>query len=130
VELGSISATYTTPALRAHTHYARAAVALAEGNPDSAVRDFCEALALWREVGAPYEEATTRAALGSAYQAGGDPEGAVLELRAAHATFARLGAPLDEHRVAKILADVGQLPAQPAASDPMTRTFMFTDIVK
>ncbi|HXO58715.1 MAG TPA: hypothetical protein VN834_02850, partial [Candidatus Acidoferrum sp.] len=46
VELGSISATYTTPALRAHTHYARAAVALAEGNPDSAVRDLCTALAL------------------------------------------------------------------------------------
>jgi class 3 adenylate cyclase len=130
VELGSISATYTTPALRAHTHYARAAVALAEGNPDGAVRDFCEALALWREVGAPYEEATTRAALGSAYQAGGDPEGAVLELRAAHATFARLGAILDERRVTEMLAEAGQLPAQPVAAEPATRTFMFTDIVK
>ena len=129
-ELATISATYTTPALRAHTHYARAAVALAEGNPDSAVRDFCTALALWREVGAPYEEATTRAALGAAYQAGGDPEGAVLELRAAHATFARLGAVIDERRVGQMLAEAGQLPAQPAAADPATRTFMFTDIVK
>jgi tetratricopeptide (TPR) repeat protein len=129
-ELGSISTTYTTPALKAHTHYARAAVALAEGDPESAVRDFCEALALWREVGAPYEEATTRAALGSAYQAGGDPEGGVLELRAAHATFARLGAVIDERRVAQMLAGAGQFPTQPAASDPATRTFMFTDIVK
>ena len=129
-ELASISATYTTPAQRARAHYAGAAVALAEGDAETAVRDFCEALALWREVGAPYEEATTRAALGAAYQAGGDPEGAVLELRAAHATFARLGAPLDERRVTQMLADVGQLPAQPAASDPTTRTFMFTDIVK
>ena len=72
----------------------------------------------------------TRASLGSAYQAGGDPEGGVLELRAAHATFARLGAVIDERRVAQILAQAGQLPAQPAAADPATRTFMFTDIVK
>jgi class 3 adenylate cyclase len=129
-ELATISATYTTPALKAHTHYARAAVALDEGDPESAVREFCEALALWREVGAPYEEAITRASLGSAYQAGGDPEGGVLELRAAHATFARLGAVIDERRVAQLLANAGQLPAHPAAADPATRTFMFTDIVK
>jgi class 3 adenylate cyclase len=129
-ELGSISAIFTIPALKAHTHDARAALALAEGDADRAVRDSCEALALWREVGAPYEEALTRAALGSAYQAGGDPEGAVLELRAAHATFARLGAVLDERRVANMLAETGQLPAQPMAGAPATRTFMFTDIVR
>jgi class 3 adenylate cyclase len=129
-ELETITATFTIPALRAHARYARAAVALAEGDPASAVRDFCEALALWREVGAPYQEAITRAALGSAYQAGGDPEGGVLELRAAHATFARLGAVLDERRVANLLAESGQLPAQAAAGDSLTRTFMFTDIVK
>jgi len=129
-ELGSISAIFTIPALKAHTHDARAALALAEGDADRAVRDSCEALALWREVGAPYEEALTRAALGSAYQAGGDPEGAVLELRAAHATFARLGAVLDERRVANMLAETGQLPAQPMAGAPATRTFMFTDIAE
>jgi class 3 adenylate cyclase len=129
-ELESISSTYTTAALRAHAHFARAAVTLAEGNADSAVRDFCDALALWREIEAPYEEAKTRVALAAAYQAGGDPEGGVLELRAAHATFARLGAALDERHVAKLLGEVGQLPAQPAAGHPMTRTFMFTDIVK
>ena len=129
-ELESITATFTIPALRAHAHYARAAVALAEGDAAGAVRDFCEALALWREVGAPYQEAITRAALGAAYQAGGDPEGAVLELNAAHATFVRLGAVLDERRVARMLVDAGQLPVQPIAGDPATRTFMFTDIVK
>ena len=129
-ELESITATFTIPALRAHAHYARAAVALAEGDAAGAVRDFCEALALWRDVGAPYQEAMTRAALGAAYQAGGDPEGAVLELNAAHATFVRLGAVLDERRVARMLVDAGQLPVQPVAGDPATRTFMFTDIVK
>jgi class 3 adenylate cyclase len=129
-ELESISTTYATAALRAHALSARAAVSLAEGNSESAVRDFCEALALWREVEAPYEEASTRVGLASAYQAGGDSEGGVLELRAAHATFARLGAALDERHVATLLADAGDTSAQPAAGDPMTRTFMFTDIVK
>jgi class 3 adenylate cyclase len=107
-----------------------AGVALAEGDADSAVRDFCEALTLWREVEAPYEEARTRVGLASAYQAGGDSEGGMLELRAAHATFARLGAVLDERRVGHLLAESGQLPAQAAAGDSLTRTFIFTDIVK
>ncbi len=129
-ELESIASTYATAALKAHALSARAAVSLAEDNPESAVRDFCEALALWREVEAPYEEAGTRVALGRAYQAGGDPEGGVLELRAAHATFARLGAVLDERHVAQLLADAGDNQAEPAAGHLETRTFMFTDIVK
>jgi len=129
-ELESIALTYATAALKARALSARAAVALAEGDADSAVRDFCDALAHWRDVEAPYEEAKTRMGLASAYQAGDDPEGSVLELRAAHATFARLGAALDERHVAQLLADAGDTSAQPAAGDPMTRTFMFTDIVK
>src|ERR1700682_2342683 len=59
-ELATISATYTTPALKAHTHYARAAVALAEGDPERTVRDFCEALALWRGDGPPCVEGLLR----------------------------------------------------------------------
>lgn len=129
-ELESIASTYATTALKAHALFARAAVTLVEGDPEGAVRDFCEALSLWREIEAPYEEAKTRVALASAYQAGGDPEGGVLELRAAHATFARLGAVLDERYVAQLLADAGDKPAQSAAGHPQTRTFMFTDIVK
>ena len=129
-ELESIALTYATAALKARALSARAAVALAEGDADSAVRDFCDALAHWRDVEAPYEEAKTRLGLASAYQAGDDPEGSVLELRAAHATFARLGAALDERHVAQLLADAGDTLAPPAAGDPMTRTFMFTDIVK
>ena len=129
-ELESIASTYATAALKARALFARASVILADGNAESAVRDFCEALTLWREIGAPYDEAKTRVGLASAYRAGGDPEGAVLELRAAHATFARLGAALDERHVAQLLADAGDASAQPAAGDPMTRTFMFTDIVK
>jgi class 3 adenylate cyclase len=127
-ELESISATYATAALKAHALSARAAVSLAEGSPENAVGDFCEALALWRGIEAPYEEAQTRVALASAYRAGGDPEGSVLELRAAQATFARLGAVIDERHVKDVLAAIGDGTAQPAAAT--TRTFMFSDIVK
>src|SRR5260370_23110011 len=127
-ELESISSTYATAALKAHARFGRAAVSLAEGHPEGAVRDFCEALALWREIEAPYQEAQTRVALASAYQAGGDPEGSVLELRAAQATFARLGAVLDEGYVSRLLAQAGDATAHPAAG--ATPTLMFTDIVK
>jgi class 3 adenylate cyclase len=129
-ELESISSTYATAALKAQALTARAAVSVGEGNPESAVRDFCAALVLWRDIEAPYEEARTRVALGGAYQAGGDPEGCVLELRAAQAAFARLGAALDSRHVTELLAEAGDTTAQPAVGDPATRTFMFTDIVK
>jgi len=126
-ELESIASTYATAALRAHALSARAAVSLAEGNPEIAVRDFCEALALWRGIGAPYEEAQVRVALASAYRAGGDVEGSLLELRAAQATFTRLGAVLDERHIDELLAETGDATAHSA---PATRTFMFSDIVK
>jgi class 3 adenylate cyclase len=129
-ELESISSTYATAALKARARSARAAVNAAEGDHESAVRDLCEALALWRQIEAPYEEAKTRVALGGSYQAGGDREGALLELRAALAAFARLGAVLDERHVSQLLAQAGDVGAQPAAGEPATRTFMFTDIVK
>jgi class 3 adenylate cyclase len=129
-ELESTASTYATTALKARALSARAGVTLVEGNPESAVRDFCTALVLWREIEAPYEEAQTRVGLAAAYQAGGDPEGGVLELHAAHGTFARLGAALDERHVAQLLVDAGETSAQPATGDPITRTFMFTDIVK
>jgi class 3 adenylate cyclase len=129
-ELQETADIYGTSALKARALSARGAVAVAEGDLEAAVQMLCEALTLWREVEAPYEEAATRVTLGSAYQAGGDPEGGLLELHAAHATFARLGAVLDERRVAQLLAVAGDSAAQPAAGDPMTRTFMFTDIVK
>jgi class 3 adenylate cyclase len=129
-ELQETADIYATSALKARALSARGAVAVAEGDLEAAVQMLCEALTLWREVEAPYEEAATRVTLGSAYQAGGDPEGGLLELHAAHATFARLGAVIDERHVAQLLAAAGDTTAQPAAGDPMTRTFMFTDIVK
>ena len=127
-ELQKAADTYGTSALKARALSARGAVAAADGDLEAAVQMLCEALTLWREVEAPYEEAKTRVALASAYQAGGDSEGAVLELRAAQTTFARLGAVLDERHVSELLAATGDTSAQPAAA--ASRTFMFSDIVK
>jgi len=129
-ELRATADIYGTAALKARALTAEGAVRLAVGDSDASVRSLCEALALWREVEDPYDEAKARIVLGSAYRAGGDVEGAVLEFQAARSTFARLGAALDERHVADLLAEAGDIPAQPAAGDPVTRTFMFTDIVK
>lgn len=130
-DLNEVAMTYGTSALKARARAADGAVSLMAGDTESAVRHLCEALTLWRQVEAPFEEAEVRVVLASAYRAGGDVDGAVLELRAAQATFSRLGAVLDERRVARSLAELGDVTeAHPAASDAATRTFLFTDIVR
>jgi len=130
-ELQQAAEIYGTAALKARALAAAGAVAVAEGDAEGAVQSLCEALRLWRELEAPYEEAQTRVLLGSAYMAGQDPDGAVLELRAAQAAFTRLGAAIDQRQVASLLAGLGDVSAaHQTASDPATRAFMFTDIVR
>jgi class 3 adenylate cyclase len=70
-------------------------------------------------VGAPYEAAEARVALGMAYEHQGDRSGARTEYEAAKAAFERLGAVLDVQRTMELLGDA-------AAT---RRTFVFTDIV-
>ena len=130
-ELRETANVYETPALKAQALMAEGIVHTVGGDSDAAVRELCEALALWRQVEAPYEEAKTRVLLADAYQAGGDTEGALLELRAALATFRRLGATLEERRANHRLAELGDAgEARPSAGVPATRTFLFTDIVR
>jgi class 3 adenylate cyclase len=129
-ELRATADTYGTPALRAQALLADGIVSTMAGDGDAAVRHLCEALILWRQVEAPFEEAKVRVALAEAYQAGGDTDGAILELRAALATFSRLGATLDERRATRRLAELGDNDRGPAATEPATRTFVFTDIVR
>ena len=57
------------------------------------------ALDHWRELGAPYEIARARSALGAAYRASGDETNARLELETAKSAFERLGAIPDARRV-------------------------------
>jgi class 3 adenylate cyclase len=105
------------PAVSANAKLARGQILLAEGGADDAAVLFQEAMRLWAEVGAPYEEALARMHLGLALRRSGDEDEAREELRVARSVFERLGAVLDFQRAAELLGDATR------------RTFMFTDIV-
>ncbi|MFF3935499.1 LuxR C-terminal-related transcriptional regulator [Streptomyces phaeofaciens] len=79
------------------------AVAFAAGDLDGAQLLLHRALALWLDLGVPYEAAQARMTLAAADRAAGDEEGARLELRAAHRTFGQLGAVPDVRRAAALL---------------------------
>jgi class 3 adenylate cyclase len=123
-ELTEIAEDYGTTALAAHAAAAAGAVALAEQETDSAIRDLRRALRLYQEVEIPYEAARVRLLAAEAYRLDGDADAAELELRAAHATFDRLGAVRDVRRAAEAL---GRLAAT-AGGQRAGRTFLYTDI--
>jgi class 3 adenylate cyclase len=123
-ELAEIAQDYGTPALAAHAAAAAGAVALAEGETDSALRDLHRAIRLYQEVETPYEAARVRLLAAEAYGLEADADAAELELRAAHATFDRLGAMREVRRTAEAL---GRLAAT-AGGDRAGRTFLYTDI--
>jgi len=125
-ELESIAEEFRSPALHAEAAMCRGSVEIADGDPTAACRSLKRSWQLWQEVDAPYEAARARMLLGQAYRAQGDEEAAVLELRAARTAFERLGAALDLRRMAELLGPDGG--ATPTAR--VTRTFMFTDIVR
>jgi class 3 adenylate cyclase len=106
------------PAFDATVHLVRGQIKVAEGDAHGAAESLSRARDEWQEVGAPYETAQARTALGIAYRRQGDEHAAEAELGAALAVFERLGARLDEERVKELL---GRLEAR--------RTFLFTDIV-
>jgi class 3 adenylate cyclase len=130
-ELGPIAEAYGTPALQASASCARGALQLAEGDAAAACESLRRGWRLWQEVDAPYEAARARMLLADANRAEGDAEAATLELRAALSTFERLGAVLDSRRAAELLGpDAGSVGRPAAASRRVTKTFMFTDIVR
>ena len=80
------------PWLAALAARARGAVLLERGDTAAASAELRRAVGLWRELRAPYEEATTRLLLARARRAAGDEEAAGLDLEAARGVLARLGA--------------------------------------
>jgi class 3 adenylate cyclase len=125
-EHAEIIAARPSPALRAAQAMASGRVLLADGDAGGAARDFRIAVREWRDVGAPYEIARTRALLARALRDLDDEEDADLELRAALDEFRRLGAPGDIDATERELRA-----AEDRRSDPVhvRMTFMFTDIV-
>jgi DNA-binding CsgD family transcriptional regulator len=106
-ELVQIGEQLDVPFPRAVASHTRGAVALAEGQPSSALEHLRAACAAWQELDAPYELAQSRVLIGLAYRLLGDNDGAQLELEAAQEIFEKLGA-------APAAADVAALTAQAA----------------
>jgi class 3 adenylate cyclase len=127
-ELEQTADIYRTPALKAGALVSRGAILIAEGDPEAAVTRLREALARWREVQAPYEEAQGRLLLARAYRVAGDLEASTLEAQAAKAAFERLGAGPDVRGAAEFLG--GASGAATVSAPAATRTFMFTDMVE
>ena len=101
-ELDEVARGYESGMLGAMAGYARGALELAEGDARAALVALRHASQVWREHGAPYEEARVRVLLGLACRALGDEDSATLELDAAGAALraARGGAGARAHRVA------------------------------
>jgi class 3 adenylate cyclase len=126
-ELDSIVKDHQATALHAMAASVRGAVHLARGDMEAALPDLRRAREGWQQVEAPYEVAEVRVLLGKAFRALGDQEAALMELKAARATFERLGAGPGAESTGELL---GELAASVEPPERVSRTFMFTDIVK
>jgi DNA-binding CsgD family transcriptional regulator len=91
-ELDQIGQRHRTDAIDAMTAYARASLALAEGDAEHGLLDARTAWRTWHELGAPYEAARARLLVADACRQMGDEDSAQLELDAAQAVFADLSA--------------------------------------
>jgi tetratricopeptide (TPR) repeat protein len=91
-ELAHVAARFQSKAITAAAAMAHGRVAVAAGDTDVGVRRFEEAARQWDDIGAPYENAIARMALGLALQTAGNFERGSLEVAGALATFKRVGA--------------------------------------
>jgi DNA-binding CsgD family transcriptional regulator len=107
-EMELIAEVYDTPAVQIEVAAARGALALAEGDPATALPLLRSAASWWREIDAPHAVATLSVSIGLACRTIGDEEAARLELESARAVFTSLGARPDLRRVETLLR-----PAQP-----------------
>jgi DNA-binding CsgD family transcriptional regulator len=98
-ELEQISERFDTGLLGGIAAHARGALALAEGDIETALISLRRALQVWQQVEVPYMVARTRFLTGVGCSALRDDEGATLEMEAARAIFERLGAAPDISRI-------------------------------
>ena len=123
-ELDAIARKFDSPALHAAAHQALGMVLVHEGEAQDAAIELRTALELWTESDLPFDAATARRWLGTAYRAAGNEASARMELLAARGTFEQLGAALEAKRCDDMLRG-----EDGAAGRRVSRTFMFTDIV-
>ena len=79
------------PVVTAMAAYANGAVLIGEGQPRSSLPVLRRAWTSWTELGAPYQAARARVAIGMAQRALGNEQGAARELAAARSELERLG---------------------------------------
>jgi len=91
-ELAAVADRFGTPYLRARAAYADGSILLSTVGASEAIRSLRSALAIWRELDAPYEAARTHALISQACVALGDRDAAAMELDAAKRILVRLGA--------------------------------------
>jgi ATP/maltotriose-dependent transcriptional regulator MalT len=101
LELRDLAKQYESAMLGAIVAHAEGPVALAEGDPPSALARLRDAQRIWLELDAPYEVARTRELIAQACSTLGDNEAGLLELEAARDLFQRLGAGADLARVTR-----------------------------
>ncbi len=126
-ELESIAADFQRPVFEAGALTARGELLLGEARPSEASPILGRSWRLWQETDLPYESARARLRYAEAVAAEGDQEDARRDLRAVRGVFERLGARLDLARVDALLGEEAIPPTR--ATQRMTKTFMFTDIV-
>lgn len=98
-ELNALAGAIETPYLRAVALGAEGAVRLGENEARSALTSLRQALAIWRDLQAPYAAARVTALIGQACRALADRDGARMECAAAAEAFRGLGAVTDLARI-------------------------------
>jgi tetratricopeptide (TPR) repeat protein len=91
-ELTAVAAAFGCSALTAMAGYAAGSVALAGGDPTTALPDLRKAMQLWAALDSPYEVARTRVLIGRALRDLGDNDSATAQFDAARRGFTDLGA--------------------------------------
>ena len=102
-ELGSIAASFDCPSVQARADHAAAEVALATGEPATALRVLRRERGVWERLGARYDLARCRVLVGRALRALGDDQSAVTELTVARRTLSELGARPAEQEAAALI---------------------------
>lgn len=126
-ELNEIAGGYGGDVLQALASSALGEVSLAQGDANSALERLKASIQHWKKIDAPYEVALVRMRMAEAHRLANDQESAEIELSSAKSTFDKLGAPLDSNRALALLG--GDVSSSRAVAQ-VTKTFMFTDIVK
>ncbi len=117
-DLEAIATTYQTDILGAMVAQAQAAVAAADGRPQTAIDPLRRALRVWQDADAPYIVARIRVALARACRDAGDTDAAAIELDLARKAFADLGATPDLTALDEGAASGAKAAARPNGLSP------------